>query len=129
GRRSNRISRRPTEIQMTTKAELRVALIGTGFMGRLHSIAYAILPSFFPGLPAVRRLVVADLSEELARRGAHQFGYDEWTVGWEDVVIRPDIDIVDIVTPNDSHRPIAERAIAAGKHVLCEKPLALTAAE
>jgi predicted dehydrogenase len=108
---------------------LNVALVGTGFMGRTHSIAYAILPSFFPDLPPVRRKVVVDVSDELARKGAHQFGYDEWAVGWEEVVRRPDIDIVDIVTPNDSHQPIADAALAAGKHVLCEKPLALTAAE
>jgi levoglucosan dehydrogenase len=109
--------------------ELRVALIGTGMMGRLHSLAYATLPSFFPDLPPVRRRVVADVSADLAKRGAHQFGYDEWAVGWEDVVSRPDIDIVDIVTPNDSHRPIAELAMRHAKHVLCEKPLAVTAQE
>jgi predicted dehydrogenase len=109
--------------------ELSVALIGAGFMGRTHSIAYAILPSFFPDLPPVRRRVVVDLTEDLARRGAHQFGFDEWAVGWEKAIARPDIDIVDIVTPNDSHRPIADAALAAGKHVLCEKPLALSAAE
>jgi predicted dehydrogenase len=110
-------------------AELRVALVGTGFMGRAHSIVYAVLPWFFPDLPAVRRKVVVDVIEDLARRGMHQFGFDEWAVGWEKVIARPDIDIVDIVTPNDSHRPIADAALAAGKHVLCEKPLALSAAE
>ena len=109
--------------------ELQVALIGTGMMGRMHSLAYATLPSFFPDLPPVRRRVVVDVSEDLARRGAHQFGYDEWAVGWEEVIKRPDIDIVDIVTPNDFHRPIAEFAMKHGKHVLCEKPLALTAHE
>ena len=114
---------------MTNNSELGVALIGTGFMGRLHSLAYSVLPSFFPELPRVRRRVVADLSEELAKRGAHRFGYDEWAVGWEEVVRREDIDIVDIATPNHLHRPIAELALRHGKHVLCEKPLALNAAE
>jgi predicted dehydrogenase len=98
-------------------------------MGRLHSIAYAILPSFFPELPPVRRQVVVDVTEDLARRAAHQFGFDEWAVGWEGAIKRADIDIVDIVTPNDSHRPIADYALDHGKHVLCEKPLALTAEE
>ncbi len=114
---------------MTNNSELGVALIGTGFMGRLHSLAYSILPSFFPELPRVRRRVVADLSEDLAKRGAHRFGYDEWAVDWEEVVRRDDIDIVDIATPNHLHRPIAELALRHGKHVLCEKPLALNAAE
>lgn len=112
---------------MATKTELRVALVGTGFMGRLHSIAYAILPSFFPALPFTRRQVVVDVTEELAQRGVKQFGYEESAVNWRDVVSRDDIDIVDITTPNDLHRPIAELALNHGKHVLCEKPLALDA--
>jgi predicted dehydrogenase len=110
-------------------SQLSVALIGTGMMGRLHSLAMATLPSFFPDLPAIRRKVVVDVTEELARRGAHQFGYDEWALDWKKVVARPDIDVVSIVTPNDSHRSIAEFAMSQGKHVLCEKPLALNAAD
>jgi len=110
-------------------AALNAALIGTGMMGRLHSLAMATLPSFFPDLPAIRRSVVVDVTEELAQRGAHQFGYDEWALDWKKVVARPDIDVVNIVTPNDSHRAIAEFAMAQGKHVLCEKPLALSAAD
>jgi predicted dehydrogenase len=109
--------------------ELRVALVGTGMMGRMHSLAYATLPSFFPELPRIRRTVVVDVSEDLARRGAEQFGYDEWAVGWEKAIARDDIDIVDIVTPNDSHAAIAKLAMQHGKHVLCEKPLAVTADE
>ena len=110
-------------------AALNAALIGTGMMGRLHSLAMATLPSFFPDLPAIRRSVVVDVTEDLAQRGAHQFGYDEWALDWKKVVARPDIDVVNIVTPNDSHRAIAEFAMAQGKHVLCEKPLALSAAD
>jgi predicted dehydrogenase len=110
-------------------SQLNVALIGTGMMGRLHSLAMATLPSFFPDLPAMRRKVVVDVTEDLARRGAHQFGYDEWALDWKKVVARPDIDVVSIVTPNDSHRSIAEFAMSQGKHVLCEKPLALNAAD
>jgi predicted dehydrogenase len=112
---------------MAMKSDLRIALVGTGFMGRLHSIAYAILPSFFPSLPLVRRQVVVDVTEELAQRGAKQFGYEESAVDWREIISRDDIDIVDITTPNDLHRPIAELALNHGKHVLCEKPLALTA--
>ena len=110
-------------------AALNVALIGTGMMGRMHSLAMATLPSFFPDLPGLRRKVVVDVTEELAQRGARQFGYDEWALDWKKTIARPDIDVVSIVTPNDSHRPIAEFAMSQGKHVLCEKPLALTAAE
>lgn len=109
--------------------ELSVALIGTGMMGRMHSLAYATLPSFFPDLPALRRRVVIDVTDELARRGAHQFGYEESGTDWKAAIDRRDIDIVDIVTPNDSHQSIAEYAMTKGKHVICEKPLALTADE
>ena len=112
-----------------TARELNVALIGTGMMGRMHSLAYATLPSFFPDLPPIRRRLVVDVNDDLAKRGAHQFGYDEAGIDWKAAIDRPDIDIVDIVTPNDSHRTIADYAIAKGKHVLCEKPLALTADE
>jgi predicted dehydrogenase len=111
------------------RAELSVALVGTGMMGRLHSLAYATLPSFFPDLPALRRKVVVDVTEDLARRGVQHFGYEEAATDWKATIDRPDIDIVDIVTPNDSHQPIAEYAMARGKHVICEKPLALTADE
>ena len=55
--------------------------------------------------------MVADLSEDLAKRGAHRFGYDEWAVDWKEMVRRDDIDIVDIATPNHLHRPIAELAL------------------
>ena len=92
-------------------AALNAVLIGTGMMGRLHSLAMATLPSFFPDLPAIRRSVVVDVTEDLAQRGAHQFGYDEWALDWKKVVARPDIDVVNIVTPNDSHRAIAEFAM------------------
>jgi predicted dehydrogenase len=112
---------------MPESAELNVALIGTGMMGRLHSLAYATLPSFFPDLPPIRRKVVVDVTEDLARSGAHRFGYEETATDWREVIARPGIDIVDIVTPNDSHREIAEYAMSLGKHVLCEKPLALSA--
>ena len=61
---------------------------------------------------------MVDVTEDLARRGAHQFGYDEWATGWEEVIKRPDIDIVDIVTPNDSHRA-DRRARAASTASMC----------
>jgi hypothetical protein len=61
---------------MGNSTQLNVALIGTGMMGRMHSLAYATLPSFFPDLPAIRRKIVIDVTAELAARGAHRFGYD-----------------------------------------------------
>jgi predicted dehydrogenase len=107
--------------------ELRIALIGAGFMGKAHSLAYAMAPVAFE-LPArLRPQVVVDVSDELASAAARNFGFEEAATSWQEVVQRDDIDIVDIVTPNDSHEAIAVAAADRGKHVLCEKPLALDA--
>jgi len=109
--------------------ELRVALIGgAGFMGNAHSHAYA-LASIDSGLGvSLRRAVLVDTDADRAVEAATRLGWDEGATDWRAVVERPDIDIVDIVTPPNSHEEIAVAAIAAGKHVLCEKPIANDAA-
>ncbi|MEZ5087011.1 MAG: Gfo/Idh/MocA family oxidoreductase [Tessaracoccus sp.] len=106
---------------------LRVALIGGGFMAKSHTIAYNALPALFPDLGAVPELsLLADASEELARAAAKRYGYARWTSDWREAVADPEIDVVDIVTPNWLHYEIAMAAIAEGKHVYCEKPLAIS---
>jgi predicted dehydrogenase len=109
---------------------LRVAMIGCGFMGRAHSNAFRQVDAFFPD-PACRvvRQVVVGTSEAKARAAAEQQGWAEWSTDLASVLARPDIDLVDVATPNDSHYAVAMAAIAAGKDVLCEKPLALTVAQ
>jgi len=105
-------------------------MIGAGFMGKAHSLSYAGMPMFFwpaPGIPY--RKTVVDVTEELAKEAAQRFGYENYTVNWRDVIEDPSIDIVDIVTPNDSHAEIAIAAAKAGKHIICEKPLARNAEE
>ena len=107
-----------------------VAMIGGGFMGKAHAAAYAAMPMFFwpaPGIPV--RKVLVDLNAAAAEQGRQRFGFDEASTDWRAVVQRPDIDIVDIVTPNDSHAEIAIAAARAGKHIICEKPLARTSQE
>ena len=107
-----------------------VAMIGGGFMGKAHAAAYAAMPMFFwpaPGIPV--RKVLVDLTEAAAEQGRQRFGFEEASTDWRAVVQRPDIDIVDIVTPNDSHAEIAIAAARAGKHIICEKPLARTSQE
>lgn len=109
---------------------LRIALIGAGFMARSHTIAYDALSTLFPELGAKPQLeILADAVEDTARDAAERLGYARWTADWREAVTDPDIDIVDIVTPNWLHYEVAMAAIAAGKHVYCEKPLAITAAE
>jgi len=103
-----------------------VALIGTGFMGKAHAIATAVVPMLFGAPIEVARKVLVDVDETRIRDAAKQYDFSEYATDWRDVVARPDIDIVDICTPNDSHAEIAIAAAQAGKHVMCEKPMAMT---
>jgi predicted dehydrogenase len=110
-------------------APLRVAMIGHGFMGAAHSQGWRVAPRFFD-LPApIEMAVVVGRRAEGAAAAAAKWGWAESSTDWREVVTRDDIDVVDIVTPGDSHAEIALAALAAGKHVLCEKPLANSVAE
>jgi len=114
---------------MAEKTPLRVALIGTAFMGAAHSQAWRTAPRFFdlPREPELA-LLVGRSPETTAARAA-SLGWQEWSTDWREAVARDDIDVIDICTPGDSHAEIALAALAAGKHVLCEKPLANSVAE
>jgi predicted dehydrogenase len=110
--------------------EIGIAMIGSGLMAKSHSMGYRNVESVYGTTPFRPRFeILADAKEDLARSGAESLGYHRWTVDWREAVTDPAVDVVDIVTPNFLHREIAMAAIAAGKHVYCEKPLALTAAE
>lgn len=109
---------------------LNVGMIGAGFMGKAHSMAYATMPMFFWPAPAIPvRRMIADLTDACAKDGAERFGFESYTSDWRKVVENPEIDIVDIVTPNDRHAEIAIAAAKAGKHIFCEKPIARTSQE
>ncbi len=109
---------------------LNIAMIGGGFMGKAHALAYAAMPMFFWPAPAIpHRKVIVDVTQELAETGRARYGFDEASSDWKAIVARKDIDAIDIVTPNDSHAEIAIAAAKAGKHIICEKPLARTGAE
>ncbi|MGN6869821.1 MAG: Gfo/Idh/MocA family protein [Solirubrobacteraceae bacterium] len=109
---------------------VNVGLIGAGFMGKAHSLAYAAMPMFFGPPPAVpHRRVLAEVDPAVAAEAARRFGFERWTGDWREVVASDDIDVVDIAVPNDAHAEIAIAAAEAGKHVICEKPLARTAEE
>ncbi len=108
---------------------LRVAMIGHGFMGASHSHGWRSAHRFFD-LPLHPQLsVVVGRNADAVASAADRWGWAESTTDWRDVIARPDIDVVDIVTPGDTHAEISIAALAAGKHVLCEKPLANTVAE
>lgn len=115
---------------MAEPKTINVGLIGAGSIARAHAIAYASVRAYGgPGLPPVRLRRVAEAEEGLARAAAESLGFEEWTTDWEALVASPDIDLVSILTPNFLHAPMAIAAAAAGKHVFCEKPLAVSAKE
>jgi predicted dehydrogenase len=114
---------------MTEPRTLRVAMIGHAFMGNAHSQAWRTAPYFF-SLPLRPELaVVVGRDADRAAEAAGRLGWAESSADWREVVARDDIDLVDICTPGDTHAEIAIAALEAGKHVLCEKPLANTVAE
>ncbi|MCE7066273.1 Gfo/Idh/MocA family protein [Dyadobacter sp. CY326] len=115
---------------MSNKKEIRIALIGTGLMGRTHSNGYKRIGDFFPELeyrPVLK--AVCSRNEEKVRAFAEQWGYESIETDWRKIIERDDIDAIDICTPNDTHAEIAIAAAAAGKMILCEKPLARTLEE
>lgn len=104
---------------------LRVGLIGCGFMGKAHSNAWRQAPRFFPLKAHVEMHTLCGRKPPAVQAGRLQFGWQHTTTDWREIVESPLIDIVDISTPNDSHAEIAIAAAQNGKHILCEKPLAL----
>ncbi len=115
---------------MSNKKQLRVGLIGTGFMGRTHSNGYNRVGNFFPELQFLPVLkAVCSRNEDKVQAFARQWGFESVEMDWENLIARDDIDAIDICTPNDTHAEIAIAAAAAGKMVLCEKPLSRTLAE
>lgn len=107
------------------KKKLRIGLIGTGFMGRTHSNGYKRVANFFPALQYQPQLqAVCSRNAEKVQQFADQWGYASVETDWKKMIAREDIDAIDICTPNDTHAEIAIAAAAAGKMILCEKPLA-----
>ena len=105
---------------------LRVGMIGYRFMGKAHSNAWRQAPHFFPLKADVELHTICGRDAGGVEAARKQFGWEYASTDWREVINSPEIDIVDINTPNDSHAEIAIAACRAGKHVLCEKPLALT---
>ncbi|MEW2142729.1 Gfo/Idh/MocA family oxidoreductase [Micromonospora vinacea] len=108
----------------TLDKELRVGMVGYAFMGAAHSQAWRTVNRVFD-LPARARMaLICGRDTAKVADAADTLGWDAYTTDWRDLINRDDIDVVDICTPGDSHAEIALAALAAGKHVLCEKPLA-----
>ena len=106
---------------------LGVAVIGAGMAGRAHAAGYrSATTPFASDLPDVRLVAIADANEAVATATARRYGYERAESTWQAIADAPDIDVVSVVVANHLHREIVEGLLAAGKHVLCEKPLAPT---
>src|SRR3990167_686309 len=113
----------------TVSKRINVGLIGCGFMGRTHSNAYRRGYNFFrPELKPVLK-AICDVNADKARTFADTWGYESIETDWKKLLERKDIDLIDICTPNNTHRELAIAAAKAGKMIICEKPLAMNTAE
>ncbi len=109
--------------------QLNVGMIGYGFMGRAHSNAYCKVNHFFDleYQPVLKACCAR--KEDKIKAFAQNWGYESYETDWQKLVKRPDVDVIDIGTPNNTHRDIVLAAAEAGKMILCEKPLAMNTAE
>jgi predicted dehydrogenase len=103
---------------------LGIGLIGTGYMGKCHALAWNAVAAVFGDVERPHLAVLAEASQDLAEREAHELGFARATGDWRSLVADPAVDVVSITTPNAFHPEMAIAALEAGKHVWCEKPMA-----
>lgn len=105
--------------------KINVGMVGYKFMGKAHAHAYRDVPFYFesPAQPVLKAICGRD--EEGVKEAANKFGFESYETDWRTLIQRDDIDLIDIVTPNNTHAEIVLEAVKAGKHVICEKPLAM----
>ncbi len=111
------------------RTDLGIGMVGYAFMGAAHSQAWRTAPAFFDLPLHPRMAAVCGRNEDAAGKVAQRFGWESVETDWRALLKRDDINVIDICTPGDTHAEIAIEALKAGKHVLCEKPLANTVAE
>ncbi|MFD5017517.1 Gfo/Idh/MocA family protein [Paenibacillus sp. NPDC058367] len=109
--------------------QLRIGMIGYKFMGKAHSNAYRSLPMFFPKALKPEMSVICGRNAEALAEAGTQLGWSDCVTDWKDLIAREDVDLIDINAPSNAHKEIALAAAKAGKHIFCEKPLALTLAD
>ncbi|MEX6507542.1 Gfo/Idh/MocA family protein [Jiella sp. M17.18] len=110
-------------------AAIGIGLIGTGYMGKCHALAWNAVSAVFGGIERPRLAVLAEAGEDLAAARAAQFGFVRATGDWRTLVDDPAVDVVSITVPNHLHAEMATAFLAAGKHVWCEKPMATSLAD
>lgn len=109
--------------------DIHIGMIGYKFMGKAHSNAYRSLPMFFPQATKPHMSVICGRDSKQVEQAAEQLGWAEHVTDWQDLIARPNIDLIDINAPSNMHKEIALAAVQAGKHIFCEKPLALSLAD
>jgi len=105
---------------------LRVALIGTGYMGKAHALAWSNVGRVFGDVAHPVLDLLIEANEELAERRAGELGFSRFSGDWRSAVTDPEIDVVSIASPTWLHKEMAVTALAAGKHIWCEKPMSLS---
>lgn len=108
------------------KKKVRIGMIGYKMMGKAHSHAYRDIPFYFDTDVVPVLQAISGRDEQGVRRAAEKMGWASVEMDWHHLVERDDIDVIDIVSPNNTHADIAIAAAKAGKHIICEKPLALS---
>lgn len=109
--------------------EINVGLVGYKFMGKAHSNALSRLGMFFDCGAQVNKKAICGRDGDWVKKSAEKFGWEGYETEWEKLVVRGDIDVIDITAPSNAHKAIAIAAAENGKHIFCEKPLALTLAD
>jgi predicted dehydrogenase len=114
---------------MAARPRVRVAIIGAGMVGQAHAHGFRVVRQLGASVPEVELAVVADVDEALAADTQARFGFERTARSWEEVAEADDVDAAIVALANAQHREVSEALMARGKHVLCEKPLANTAAD
>lgn len=117
-------------VGVSERQEIRIGLLGYGFMGKCHSHAFKVIPYIYPELNMVPRLLLlCGRNEEKVRQAAGRYGFEEYCMDWRDVVGDRRVDILDNCSPDPFHAEPCIAALENGKHVICEKPLAVSVDE
>lgn len=109
-----------------SKGEIGIGIVGYGMMGKAHSYGYTVAPVMRKLHYRPRLRVISGRDETKVAAAAAAYGIESWVADWRELIRRPDVEIVDICTPPGTHAEIAAAAAAAGKAVICEKPLGVT---
>lgn len=110
--------------------KLNVGLVGAGFMGKAHVVGYSNMPKLFwpaPAMPVMK--TICDIVPEISTDAKERFGFEKCCTDWHEIIEDSEIDVVSVCTPNNVHADISIAALKAGKHVICEKPIASTLEE